>query len=86
MVHPLRTTMLIKRFNWFGGRVNENYGWELALCHRLREFSDGITAVELNLNWDRYLADHSPRFSVHLVILNYTIVEASVYYLHHREE
>jgi len=38
------------------------------------------------INWDRYLADHSPRFEINLVIFNYTIIEINIYYLHHRTE
>ena len=71
---------------WFGKKLNKNYGWELAFFHRVRDFSDGITFFEWNITLDRYLADHTPRFTFELNILNYKIVEFGVYYLHHRDE
>ena len=70
----------------FGGKINENYGWELVLFWKLREFSDGVTFFDMTIEWDRYLADHSPRFRIHVVVLNFTVLEASVYYRHHRDE
>jgi len=69
----------------FSGEINEDYGWEIALFHKLRNFSDGITFFEMKINWDRYLADHSPRFCIHIVIMNHTLLEMNIYYLHHRD-
>lgn len=68
-----------------GGKINIDYGWELTIFHQIRKVSDGITIFEKKINWDRYLADHSPRFEFHVVILNYTIIEFNVFYLHHRD-
>ncbi|MBI4595197.1 MAG: hypothetical protein HY730_02340 [Candidatus Tectomicrobia bacterium] len=70
----------------FGGKINEDYGWEVALFFKLRDFSDGVIFFEMTMNWDRYLADHSPKFGIHIVVLNYTVLEANIYYLHHRDE
>ena len=67
-----------------GSKINKDYGWEVALFHKLRDFSDGITFWKAKINWDRYYADHSPRFGIHIVLLNYTLIEVNVYYLHHR--
>ncbi len=68
----------------FSGKIHKNYGWEIAVFHKVREYSDGITFWETNINWDRYLADHCPRFEFHIILLNFTVVEFNVYYLHHR--
>jgi hypothetical protein len=68
----------------FSGKFNDDYGWEVAMISKIREFSDGITFIEFAINLDRYLADHSPRFSFHMIVLNHTIIEANIYYLHHR--
>ena len=68
----------------FGGKINNDYGWEVAVFSKIRMFSDGLSFFELTINWDRYFAHHCPRFRFHLVVLNYTIIEANVYYLHHR--
>ncbi len=68
-----------------GGKLNSNYGWEIALFHKIRPFSDGISIFTLKINIDRYLADHSPRFEFHFILINHTIIEFNVYYLHHRD-
>jgi hypothetical protein len=68
----------------FGRKVSNDYGWEIALFHKLRDFSDGVTFLETKINWDRYIGDHTPRFEFHLVLLNHTVIEVNVYYLHHR--
>jgi hypothetical protein len=72
------------RMKPFSGKVNDDYGCEVAVISKIREFSDGITFIELVINWDRYLADHSPIFSFRMILLNHTIIEANIYYLHHR--
>lgn len=69
----------------FSRKISKDYGWEIALFHKLRDFSDGMTFFETKINWDKYLADHCPRFGIHIIILNYTLVELNIYYLHHRE-
>lgn len=68
----------------FNGKFGRDYGLEIVLFHKLREYSDGITFWESKINWDRYLADHSPKFTIHIVLLNYTLIEINIYYLHHR--
>lgn len=68
------------------GSINQHYGWEITVFHKIRHTSDGIIFFDGKINWDRYLADHSPRFEMRLVIFNYTIIEINIYYLHHRTE
>ena len=72
--------------NTISGKINDNYGWEVTVFHKLRETSDGVIFFDGKINWDRYLADHSPRFEIHVVIFNYTIIEINIYYLHHRDD
>ena len=72
--------------NTISGKINDNYGWEVTVFHKLREASDGVIFFDGKINWDRYLADHSPRFEIHIVIFNYTIIEINIYYLHHRDD
>ena len=68
----------------WGGGINDSYGWEVAVLHKLRELSDGLSVVEVKVNYDRYLADHSPRFIIHVVLFNWTVVEFSIYHLGHQ--
>jgi len=71
--------------NTIGGTLSDDYGWELTLFQKIREASDGIVFVHGIINWDRYQDDHSPRFVIHLIVFNVTIVEFSVYSLRHRD-
>jgi len=57
----------------------KNYGLEIALFHHLRQFTDGLTFFNVNINWDRYLSDHTPRFMCHIIACNYTLVEINIY-------
>lgn len=68
----------------FGKQLSKSYGCEVALFHKNRAISDGLTVFEGKLNWDRFEGDHAPRLEFHFIVFNYTIVEASLYYLHHR--
>jgi len=72
--------------NTIGGTISDDYGWEITVFHKLREFSDGVSFFDAKINWDRYLGDHSLRFEIHLVMFNYTIIEINIYYLHHRHK
>lgn len=78
-------TISRKNMNTISGIINDDYGWEVTVFHKLRETSDGVIFIDGKINWDRYFADHSPRVEIHLVIFNYTIIEINIYYLHHRD-
>lgn len=71
---------------FFGGKINKDYGWEISGLHKLRNLNDGISFIELLISWDRYLGDHTPRFEIMFMLLNYKILEFNIYYLHHRDE
>lgn len=71
---------------WIGTKINEDYAWEISALHSYRSFNDGISFFELNINWDKYLADHTPRFDLMLVILNFKIFEFNIYYMWHRDD
>jgi len=68
-----------------GVKISDDYGWEITAFHKLRKSSDGVLFFHGKINWDRYLGDHSPKFEIHFVMFNYTIIEINIYYLHHRE-
>jgi len=70
---------------WWSGKINKDYGWEFCAGHFYRSLEDGLSVFDFQFIWDRYLADHSPRLQIMLVILNYKIFEFSIYYLHHRD-
>ena len=67
------------------GKINKSYGSEFVLFHKVRDFSDGLTFFEFEINWDRYLGDHNPSFEIALEIFNFMIFEFNIYYLFHRQ-
>lgn len=73
--------------NWFfyHGKVDDNYGWELDLFHRIRDSSDGFTAIEFKANFDKYPCDHNPRFELSLIVCNFIIFDFEIYNLWHLE-
>ena len=71
--------------NFFGGKINENYAWELTLFYKYREFKDGIDFVEFDTKYDRYMEDHNPKFELSLRILNCTIFDFGIYNVWHAD-
>ncbi len=65
--------------------INKDYGFELALFNKIRKFKDGLSFFSLVVNWDRYIADHSPRLEFNLLFLNWMIIEINIYNIHHRD-
>ena len=72
--------------NTFGGKISGDYGWEISVFHKVRRAADGVSFFDLKINWDRFPAYHSPRIDFHIVVLNWTVIEMSLYYLHHRDD
>lgn len=70
---------------FFHGKIGSNYGWELDLVSKLRPWSDGITAFNLNVEYDKYMCDHKPSFEIVLVVFNIKIVEFTIYNIWHVE-
>jgi hypothetical protein len=61
------------------------YAWELNLFHQYRDLSDGLDAFDFKCIWDRYIADHTPRFELSLVLFNYVIFEFTTYNIYHED-
>ncbi len=64
-----------------------DYGLELYLLSRAARFHQALILVDWDcgFHYDRD-EDHTPRFDLRLVLLNCTLVEFSVYNIHHVEE
>ena len=69
----------------FSRRINNDYAWDFDAFAKNRDFSDGVEFFTFIVNWDRYLMDHTPQFQFSLVILNWTIFDFTIYYIHHRD-
>jgi hypothetical protein len=59
------------------------YGWEISMFNKFREFKDGISFVEFDINFDKFEADHCPRFEVCFVCMNFIIVHFEIYNRYH---
>lgn len=70
---------------FFHGMIDDNFGWELELFRRNRDSKDGFTTVDFKINFDKYEADHNPRFELSLVLLNFLIFDFSIYNVWHLE-
>lgn len=85
---PLNSALAEKnrKMKTIGGKISSDYGWEITVFHKIRDSADGVSFFEMKINWDRYPADHSPRFEFHIVLLNFTVVEINIYHLYHRDD
>ena len=59
-----------RKMKTIGCKISKDYGLEITFFHKIRDAADGLSFFEMKINWDRYLADHSPRFEFHIVLLN----------------
>jgi hypothetical protein len=48
--------------------------------------ADGLDMIEFHMQWDRYKADHNPRFHIILIILNFVIFEFEIYNVNHCDD
>jgi len=44
--------------------------WEMQLFANVRDLSDGLKIFNFNINYDRYVSEHTPSFQIELTILN----------------
>jgi len=56
-------------------------GWvfELAGFYFIRDFKDGVSFFEFNINLDLFDMEPNPKFSIHLLFLNINLLEISIY-------
>lgn len=72
---------------FFGGfRISKNYAFDYMLLHKFREYKDGITFLNVELNLDLYKGHHNPQFTFAFYFFNFTIFEFTIYNIHHIEE
>lgn len=67
----------------FSSAISKNYAWELSLINPIRSVEDGVTGLEVVLNYDRYKGDHNPKFEFKVTLLNVMLVEFNVYNRNH---
>lgn len=62
-----------------------NKAVELTAFHKVRNYQDGVTFCQCEINLDLYKDDHNPKFTIHLIFFNYTIIEFNWYDIRHVE-
>jgi hypothetical protein len=73
--------------NWrvFNGKIGKNYAWDLEFLYKYRDFSDGIDFLVFDVSWDRYECDHKPSFEIAFKILNFIMIELTIYNIWHMD-
>jgi len=65
-------------------KLSKNYAIELSLFNIVRDFSDGISFFEFEINLDLFEDDHKPSFDIYLMIFNCMIFQFWVYNVNHK--
>jgi len=65
-------------------KLSKNYAIELSLFNIVRDFSDGISFFEFEINLDLFEDDHKPSFDIYLMIFNCMIFQFRVYNVNHK--
>lgn len=63
--------------------INEDYHVDINGLYKMRNFSDGISFLEVNVNLDSYVGDHNPQFGIQIVLFNINVLEIRIYNVHH---
>ena len=71
---------------FFHSKIGKNYSWEFDILRMYRKFKDGISFFELNINWDKFVGDHNPQFTLIFILLNLKIFEFTIYNVWHTED
>ena len=77
--------MNLRTLRIWGGKVGDDYAWELDFLYKYRDFSDGIDFFVFKCGLDKYHCEHNPKFDFSLRILNVTIFEFSIYNIWHMD-
>lgn len=72
-----------KGYRGITGTINDNYAFNIAGFYKVRDFDNGISLFEFDISWDRYKGDHNPKFTVLFVVLNFILLDITVYNRHH---
>jgi len=66
-----------------GIKLGRDYAIDLTFLYCSRCITDGLTALELQVNFDWFKGDHNPQFQISLTVLNMTLVDVRIYNVHH---
>jgi hypothetical protein len=66
-------------------RTSKDYAIEFSCLRRIRDFSDGISFFEFDVNLDLWHGDHNPKFEMSLTVFNFCLFEFNWYNVNHVE-
>lgn len=69
----------------FSIRINPDYALEVYGLYLCRHLKDGLTPLNLDIDFSWYRGDHNPQFSVQLMVMNFMLLDFRVYNVHHVE-
>jgi hypothetical protein len=67
----------------FSGKTSTDFAWEICLFEKIRSWKDGFTFFTLLFEYERYLADHNPKFEFELVLCNWRLISFIHYCVWH---
>lgn len=67
-------------------KISDKYHLDVCFLYKCRNWKDGVTFFNCDVNLDLYRGDHNPKFKVCLIIFNYYIFDFSIYNINHLNE
>ncbi len=71
---------------FYGKKLTQKFAIDIACFYNHRSFEDGISFVEFDISWDKYLSDHKPSFQIRFALFNFTILDFTIYNVNHVEQ
>lgn len=63
----------------YGFDITKNYALDFGLFYKVRNFKDGLTFFDIDLNLDLYKADHTPQLKFLFIFCNFIIFDITFY-------
>lgn len=68
---------------FLNSKISKNFAFELNMFYKIRNYNDGITFINYEVNTDFYKGDHNPKFVINFEVLNFIIFEFKIYNVNH---
>jgi hypothetical protein len=76
----------LSTLQYWSFKISKNYSCDINLFYRYRDVKDGISFIDGTISWDRYIDDHCPKFEMRFGILNFWLLDFSIYNVNHKRE
>jgi hypothetical protein len=64
---------------WFGFNLSKNYAVDIGVLYFYRSLEDGISILDLTVDYSTYESDHNPSFEIRLAICNFVLLDLTIY-------